>query len=344
MTSDTLLSTYRVSAARGVGIARRHYDDIAKQARSIAGHEQRYTQLTRGRYEGLLESYVLSDHTAIFVETSNRSIRKQFQILPGHVRIGFLLEDGTCCGNGVLLPTGGASVNLSSTSLDLHFGERYRGCWVTLSEAEVAAVMPVRNELCANGGRYHVRGSAASLLQRAIATACEELFSDDLSVPPERIAACERSIVSAAASVLATAFDLEYEPKGTCAAHRSRLLRRACEVIDARLTSGLTMSQLCSTIGSNRRTLEKIFIDAIGVSPYQYVSALRLNAIRRELASEENSRISISEIAGKWGIWHLSRFAADYRRMFGKLPSQERAWSCGALPPKPDPNQRKKPR
>jgi AraC-like DNA-binding protein len=51
---------------------------------------------------------------------------------------------------------------------------------------------------------------------------------------------------------------------------------------------------------------------------------MRLNAIRRALLSEENAGISIGDIASRWGVWHLSRFAADYRGLFGELPSESR--------------------
>jgi AraC family ethanolamine operon transcriptional activator len=331
MTSGTLAPACRAIAADGAKVVRRRYQDIEAQAASIAGHQQTYTQLTRGRFEGRLESYVVSDRAAFFVETTNQSIRKQFQVLPGHLRVGFLLGEFSCHGNGVPLPTGDTSVNLASTSLDLHFGETYRGCWVTLAEAEVAAMTPPGWELWtpAKAGRSHVRGSAAALFQQTIATAREELFKRDLPAPgPKVVAAFERSIVSAAAWAVTTAFDLEAEPRRACAAHRTHLLRRACEVIDAKLSCGLTMAKLCSMIGTSRRSLENIFMEAFGVSPYQYVRAIRLNAIRRELLSENNAGVSIGDIAARWGVWHFSRFAADYRNMFGKLPSQDRIGPC----------------
>jgi AraC family ethanolamine operon transcriptional activator len=333
MTSRKLAPAGRAIAAGDLKVVRRRYQDIEAQAVSIAGHRQTYTQLTRGQFEGRLESYAVSDRTAFFVETANQSIRKQFEVLPGDLRVGFLLGGFTCHGNGVPLITGDTSVNLSSTSLDLHFGETYRGCWVTLAEAEVAALTPPGKQLwtLAKAGRSQVRGAAGALFQQTIATAREALFKPDLPAPgPEVVGAIERSIVSAAAWAATTAFDLEAEPRRSCASHRTRLLRRACEVIDAKLSCGLTMSKLCSIIGTSRRTLENIFREAFGVSPYQYVCAVRLNAIRRELLADDYAGASIGDIAARWGVWHFSRFAADYRNMFGKLPSQERTSPCGS--------------
>jgi len=45
--------------------------------------------------------------------------------------------------------------------------------------------------------------------------------------------------------------------------------------------------------------------------------------VRREL--QTHRRDSIGDVAARWGFWHLSRFAADYTRLFGELPSATRA-------------------
>jgi AraC family transcriptional regulator, ethanolamine operon transcriptional activator len=325
-TPEVLLSASREHAGE-VKIAQRRYRNIEEQAASIAGHKQSYAQLTAGDFEGVLESYAISERTAFFVETTNRCIRKRLQVLPGHLRIGFPLGEFACLGNGVTLGRDETSVNLSSTSVDLHFGENYRGCWVTLAEGDVAALTARGEELCtsAKAGRSQVRGLAAASLQNTILAVREALLKPDLPVlQPEAVSAMERDIRSAAAWVLTEAFDQEGDLKRTSVTQRTRLLRRACEIVDARLDSGLTMSELCSIVGTSRRTLESAFAEAFEVSPYEYVRAIRLNAIRRELLSEENAHVSIGDIAARWGIWHTSRFAADYRKMFGQLPSRER--------------------
>ncbi|MCK5375915.1 MAG: helix-turn-helix domain-containing protein, partial [Acidobacteria bacterium] len=30
----------------------------------------------------------------------------------------------------------------------------------------------------------------------------------------------------------------------------------------------------------------------------------------------------VTDVANNWGFWHMGQFAADYRKMFGELPSQ----------------------
>jgi len=38
------------------------------------------------------------------------------------------------------------------------------------------------------------------------------------------------------------------------------------------------------------------------------------------LREHSPSSASVSDVACRWGFWHLSRFAAHYRGLFGELP------------------------
>ena len=47
----------------------------------------------------------------------------------------------------------------------------------------------------------------------------------------------------------------------------------------------------------------------------------------RELCEESEvdqglSRPGVGRISARWGFWHMSRFARDYRLLFGELPSE----------------------
>ncbi|EDT39943.1 helix-turn-helix domain-containing protein [Burkholderia ambifaria] len=70
-------------------------------------------------------------------------------------------------------------------------------------------------------------------------------------------------------------------------------------------------------LGISRRTVQYAFNDTLNLNPIAYLRAVRLNHVRREL------RLGgpVTSAATKWGFWHLSSFAQDYRAMFGELPS-----------------------
>jgi AraC-like DNA-binding protein len=235
-----------------------------------------------------------------------------------------------CCGNGKKLFGHDVTVSLPRTSLDLHETHKdYCGCWITLDLDAVVehAMIDAAIGGFDRPGRFEVSGCASDL-RNSIAYARNELFRPGSnSVSPRMIAAFEKSLLSMSAQILSMAFDAQIPPKRINLVHRRRLLLRACEVIDAKLGDGLTMQELCSFVGASRRTLENIFLEALDLSPYQYVRALRLNVIRREILATENRRVPIGDVAAKYGIWHLSRFAADYKIMFGCSPSRDR-WAA----------------
>jgi AraC family ethanolamine operon transcriptional activator len=107
--------------------------------------------------------------------------------------------------------------------------------------------------------------------------------------------------------------------------NRARVLRRALEFLDAYPREPLTVEQLCLASASSFSTLERAFKDHFGVSPKRYLMLSRFSGVRRSLLGRENTR-SITDVANEWGFWHMGKFAADYKRFFGQLPSKARLY------------------
>lgn len=101
-------------------------------------------------------------------------------------------------------------------------------------------------------------------------------------------------------------------------------VERAREYIRAKLAEPLRLSELCRYAHVQARSLEYGFREITGLSPIAYVKSLRLNAVRRDLSRTDAADHSISEIALDHGFWHLSQFAADYRKFFGETPTSTR--------------------
>lgn len=82
-----------------------------------------------------------------------------------------------------------------------------------------------------------------------------------------------------------------------------------------------TIYDVCSHVGVSRRKLQNCFNEAFDCSPGQFLRIVRLNKVRRDLR-DASGATTIGDVAARWGFWHWSRFANDYARFFGELPSE----------------------
>jgi AraC family ethanolamine operon transcriptional activator len=100
------------------------------------------------------------------------------------------------------------------------------------------------------------------------------------------------------------------------------VLQSARDYMEANTNKPITVLELAQASGSCVRTLEYVFRDYFDVTPKAYLKSRRLVAVRHELLRSLHSKSLINEIANRWGFWHMSQFATDYRRFFGELPSE----------------------
>lgn len=109
--------------------------------------------------------------------------------------------------------------------------------------------------------------------------------------------------------------ELDAEPS----AAKPRTLRKALAYIDAQLAERFTLGDLARASGCSARTIGMLFQHEFGVTPMAYVRNARLDCVRGELRSSDDT---VGVVAYRWGITHLGRFAADYRDRFHELPSE----------------------
>jgi len=85
-----------------------------------------------------------------------------------------------------------------------------------------------------------------------------------------------------------------------------------------------TIRDLCRVANVSERTLQYAFRERFGMPPKSFSLVLRLNGVHRELKNTETMSTTITDLATQWGFWHMGQFAADYRQLFGELPSATR--------------------
>jgi len=101
-----------------------------------------------------------------------------------------------------------------------------------------------------------------------------------------------------------------------------RVFENIVDLVNSRAASQLRVVDLCTSGHISERTLHNLFRKGFGLTPKAYVKGQRLFKVHRDLWHASSSRTSVTAIANHWGFWHMGQFAADYRKMFGELPSE----------------------
>ena len=103
---------------------------------------------------------------------------------------------------------------------------------------------------------------------------------------------------------------------------RTQLVLDIKSWLEEALPENHSVYDLCVKFRVNERTMQRAFIEKCGVSPKQYLLALRLNKVRKDLCCANFSHGKVGNVANRWGFWHMGDFAQFYRRQFGELPSE----------------------
>lgn len=104
-------------------------------------------------------------------------------------------------------------------------------------------------------------------------------------------------------------------------------VRRARDYIEANLGERCSLTELAQHSGVAARTLQNGFQRFLGLSPSAYVREQRMARVHQMLqqASTDNERVT--DILLQLGIGNQGRFAQQYKRRYGCLPSQTLASS-----------------
>lgn len=97
-------------------------------------------------------------------------------------------------------------------------------------------------------------------------------------------------------------------------------VKRAEQFISEHCGEALQLVDIARAVGVPPRTLRDGFQQFRGISPMQYVRALRLERARSTLEAA-GPDLRVADIALDCGFTHLGRFALAYKALFGESPS-----------------------
>lgn len=301
--------------------------DVNEHAQSLSLWDQQYEQMSSGRFEGRIEELHIGP-AQLFREHTHQAVLQSGLSRPGTVTLAVpvrAVTDNLFCGQR-LAPDQGFAVVLDNEfelvthgefdvvalDVDLDFLTDYA--------RRIEGIEWNRPALCSGAlpGGDEANAALRELVLTVLRTASEA--GALLAHEPMR-----RALVHAACDALLARLrgpGVERAPALACvtSSTRQRIVREAREYMRRHAAEPLGVPDLCEALQVSRRTLQYSFHDVLQLSPVTYLRVLRLNGVRREL--REGGREPVADCAARWGFWHLSRMATDYRALFGELPSQ----------------------
>lgn len=303
---------------------RGHRRDADEHADALRHWDQRYEQLSSGPFEGWLTDVWL-DEVQIFRERTRQVVLQTGRSWPDACIVGLVQGaegDGSFCGHA--LETGSAFAFGTPGEFSLRTPARLDVIGIAVPlEAIRKRADCAGDDTAGRWGR-----SGADLLRETEALAALDAYVQrffemlDQDASPFHHQEARRTFVTSLLDGVEAAVTgarvRDTVPASSPA--RSALVGRARELIAGHCAAPMTVADLCAELGSSRRALQYCFQEVLGVSPVQYLRAVRLNGVRREL-KRAGASARIGDIAARWGFWHLGQFSLDYRRMFGERPS-----------------------
>lgn len=304
-------------------------DDVARFGRGLTAWDAVYEQLTPGCFEGDVHEVWLDDGLEVLWETGNQSVWTAGSNRAGMVSLGIPVAAGGAgmyC--GVPLHEGVVSWLPGGSDFEIYCRGRMDIVSATVSEsvlrAFAAVSSPALGEAVFRSPFVRLQPRRAAILRRTLVEIIGALRGRPglLEIAASR-AAMRDCVLSSMLGVL--------EPVPARAAPGLRpsikawIVRSARAQVLAGPDDAVSIAGLCRTLKVSRRSLQYAFEELTGMGAVQFLRNVRLNAVRREILGRPgDAEEPIAAIAARWGFWHLPRFAAYYRALFGELPSATR--------------------
>lgn len=306
---------------------RHRTSDSDQHAEALGEWDQIYDQLSPGSFEGNVVD-IWFEGLQLFRETTNRSVSQAGTTWKGSYVVGTPVNmKGTGLFAKQVLTRDSILTFHSDKDFTLTTPENFDVVVLAIPEkALIEAMQPRSNDEL---GRLFPAspsvmvtppGQLDELRNCLLSIFDPNNFEPGLLAYPQVQKAMSSAIIGHLVEVLGSASEAPLPSRSFKG--RYQIVRDATDFAMAHTNEPITVSDLCSRFKISRRMLNYCFLEVLNTNPVQYLRTLRLNGVRRELRETADSPQAIRDIACKWGFWHLSRFAAEYRALFGELPSE----------------------
>lgn len=324
----------------GFWINSKQLHDIDEQAGMLPQWEQEYQQLGHGKFAGSLSVAQVQEFTLIR-ETSNKSLHESVMPPPDQIVVGMCLNsENAPTVNGKVFDRDSLIVIDGRYNYDIrsdghmellgiavnrdYFFSKVQEDDASIASDAIASILTPLEPRAANMLRQYFINLSDILQNR------QQYEGNPLT--PRMLASSTLSNIALAVSLSQPQHYLSSAPK--LHQRRAAIVQNAIDYMRKNACEEIGILDVCAATHVSRRTLQYCFEERLNISPLQYLKALRLNQARRqlkhliELQLAHERENTIASVAALCGFHHASRFASDYKRMFGELPSQIKAYAA----------------
>ena len=295
---------------------RLHSSDVDLLAKSSGRTGLTYSQLGSGPAAAETLYLDLGD-VALWEDSANVSLHYRGRVPQRRLHLELWTRRGEkLCANGRSAAPGQALLALSGDPLDVTLSGPLRSISVSVDLDRIRALplSPAARELvdapAASRGLFDLDAKTHAAFRW-------HAFLASLGIPRTRAALGASLVTLSAAALNQAAAQALRLPQ-----YDTTIVRRALDFMADHLNDQLSLHDVCSACGWSKRSMIYHFSETLGITPMAYFKLLRLNAVRRALASADPGSTHIVDVAAEYGFYHMGHFTFDYRALFGVLPSE----------------------
>ncbi len=287
--------------------------DASTQETALSGWEQRYTQLSRGRFQGSLTQLDLG-RVKLGEEKMNVATAQTTAPPKGKIVLVVPPPNDTGRINGerldgeLFLHVGGSEIDVQGEAMSSSF-------YVTVDEADIHEFDRRKIEPIAGISNYPGSANLSSWLGSLLTTA-----PDNLRQSPGDMEQVLSPLLIEKVNEICGFLVAQATPTNLRSSYAYALFRRAKALADDRLDANLGVAELAEALGVPDHVLRAAFVQVTGESPRSWLRQRRLDRARRMLLAPENIQKSVAQVAMACGFFHLGRFAAQYAQTFQETP------------------------
>jgi AraC-like DNA-binding protein len=165
-------------------------------------------------------------------------------------------------------------------------------------------------------------GAAVRAWRRALDYATATLASPD-SVQQPLIVAALAPLLAAALLECFPSTVTEHEAGEADESDESKVpesLKDAVSFIHRNAGDDIGINDVAAAVHLTPRAVQYLFRRQLDTTPTEYMRRVRLNRAHQDLVAGTRSRVTVTEIAQRWGFAHTGRFAVLYRQTYGQSP------------------------